>query len=168
MKQKYTHEVHQGCHSNTICDSQVGRRNNCTLCATVCSMEGLEFVGLHGRLVFVQVCEWVLCPVVVSIVVRIDGLCLQARDCVEFLDCGSTETSQSAENSTFNLCNLRVFNGIYKSVLGLGSVVLELLGSVLLTKGRNLIEVHLQIVCHLLGKLILWSPLFLLDECRPV
>ena len=46
-------------------------------------MEGLELVRLHRRLVLVQVAERVLGAVVVGVVVRVDGLRLQARDRVE-------------------------------------------------------------------------------------
>lgn len=49
------------------------------------SVEGLQLVGLHRGLVFVQVSQGVLGPVVVGIVVRIDRLRLQASDGVEFL-----------------------------------------------------------------------------------
>merc|ERR1719316_1065231 len=53
----------------------------------------------------------------------------------------------------------------YKCVLGLGSMILELLCGIFLTEGSNLVEVHLQIMGHFLGEVILWCPL---DKCCPM
>merc|ERR1719213_1605899 len=50
------------------------------------SVEGLELVRLHRRLVLVQVAERVLGAVVVGVVVRVDGLRLEAGNRVELLD----------------------------------------------------------------------------------
>merc|ERR1740121_3031804 len=50
------------------------------------SMERLQLVRLHGRLVLVQVGQWVLGPVVVGIVVCVDSLRLEPSNRVEFLN----------------------------------------------------------------------------------
>merc|ERR1719375_1902940 len=81
------------------------------------SVEGLELVGLDGRLILVQVGEGVLSAVVMGIVVRINRLRLQARDCIKLLDRGCPETGQCSEHSTFNFCDLRILNGVDKGVL---------------------------------------------------
>merc|ERR1719265_847328 len=123
----------------------------------VCSVERLELIGLHGSLVFVQVRERVLGPVVVGIVVGIDCLRLQASDGIKLLDCCSTQPGQSPEDCPLNFCHLRVLHGIYQCVLCLCCMVLQLLGRVLFAKRRNLVEVHLKVMRHLLCQLILGS-----------
>merc|ERR1719313_153256 len=90
-----------------------------------------------------------------SIVVRVDCLCLKTCNGIELLDSRSSKTGQGTENRAFDLRHLCVFNCVNQCVLGLGSMVLELFGGVLFTKGGDLVEVHFQIMCHLLCKLIL-------------
>merc|ERR1719326_158776 len=123
----------------------------------MCSVERFELVRLHWRLVLVQVSERVLSTVVVGIVVGINGLGLKARNSIELLDGCRTEAGQGTEYRALDLRNLSVLHGIDQGVLGLCGVVLQLLGSVLLTERSNFVEVHLQVVCHLLGKVILRS-----------
>merc|ERR1719235_2673976 len=121
-------------------------------------VEGLELVGLHWRLILVEVRQWVLCAVVMRIIVRVDRLCLEARDRVELLDSRRAKARQGAENRTLDLRHLSVLHSINQRVLRLCSVVLQLLRSVLLTERRNLVEVHLQIMGHLLGEVVLRRP----------
>jgi len=106
-------------------------------------VEGLQLVRLHRGLVLVQVRERVLRPVVVRIVVGVDRLGLQTRDGVELLDRRGAEPGQGPEHRPLDLRHLRVLHGVHQGVLGLRRVVLELLRSVLLPEGRNLVEVHL-------------------------
>merc|ERR1719158_1169887 len=119
------------------------------------SVEGLQLVSLHRSLVLVQVCQRVLCAVVVGIVVRIDGLSLKTSNGVKFFDRGGTQASESPEDSTLDFGNLGVLHSVDQGVLCLCCVILQLFGGVLLTKGCNLIEVHFEVVCHLFRKLIL-------------
>merc|ERR1719263_1985639 len=91
------------------------------------------------------------------IIVSIDRLSLQTGNRVKLLDGGSTQTSECPEHGSLNLSDLSILNGIDKSVLGLGCMILQLLGSVLLAERSNLVEVHLEVMCHLLGKFVLWS-----------
>merc|ERR1719230_1517401 len=128
------------------------------------SVERLELVGLHWCLVFVQVGQRVLCTVVVSIVVCIDGLGLQACNSVELLDRGSTQAGQCPEDSTLDLCDLCVLHCIDEGILRLCCMVLEFLGGVLLTERSDLVEVHLEVVSHLGGELILWCLLTVLVD----
>merc|ERR1719399_1362807 len=88
-------------------------------CPHVGSVEGLKLVGLHRRLILVEVREGVLCPVVVRIVVRVDGLSLKARDRVELLDSRRAEARQRTEHRTLNLCLLSVRLGMNQRVLRL-------------------------------------------------
>merc|ERR1719240_401979 len=120
-------------------------------------MEGLELIRLDRRLVFVQVSQWVLGTVMMSIIVCIDGLSLKTSDRVEFLDGGCTQACQCTEYCALDLSNFRILDCINKGVLCLGSVILQLLGGVFLTKRRNLVEVHLQVMCHLLCKFVFRS-----------
>merc|ERR1719439_412748 len=83
------------------------------------SVERLELVGLHWCLVFVQVCQRVLRTVVVSIVVCINGLGLQACDGVELLDRRGTQTGQCPEDSTLDLCDLCILHCIDEGILRL-------------------------------------------------
>merc|ERR1719449_396390 len=89
-----------------------------------------------------------------SVVVSIDGLRLKARNRIEFLDGGSTQPSESPKNCTFDLCDLSVLNCIHQGVLSFCCMVLKLLGRVFFTKRSDLVEIHLQIVRHLLGELV--------------
>merc|ERR1719321_1775964 len=119
------------------------------------SMERLELVCLNRSLVLVQVSKWVLSTIVVSIIVCINGLRLEACNCVKLLNSGSAEPRQSAKHSTFDLCNFGVFDSIDEGVLSLGCVILKLLGCILFTEGCDLVEIHLEVVGHLFRKLIL-------------
>mmetsp|Transcript_11050 Transcript_11050/g.19941 ORF Transcript_11050/g.19941 Transcript_11050/m.19941 type:complete len:222 (-) Transcript_11050:84-749(-) len=115
-----------------------------------------------------QVCQWILSTVVVSIVVGINRLRFKTRDGIKLLDRGSAEPGQSTEHCALDLCNLCVLNRVHERVLRLRSMVLELLRGVLLSERGNLVEVHLQIMCHLLCEIIFRSvsPACLeLDEC---
>merc|ERR1719310_301647 len=118
-------------------------------------VEGLQLVSLHRSLVFVQVRQWVLRTVVVGIIVGVDGLSLQACDGVKLLDGRGTQAGQRPEDRALDLSHLRILDGVDEGVLRLGRVVLELLGRVLLAEWRNLVEVHLQVVGHLLGQVVL-------------
>merc|ERR1719440_1224908 len=126
---------------------------------TLYSVEGLELVGLHWCFVLVQVCKWVLCTVVVRIIVGINCLSLETSYGIKLLDGCGTQTRQGTEHSTLDLCHLCILHCIYQCVLGLRSVVLEFLGCVLFTKRCDLVEVHLQVVSHLLCQLVLRCPL---------
>jgi len=117
--------------------------------AKIGERKNMNLPGVHVDL------PGVLRAVVVSIVVRVDGLRLQASDRVELLDRRRAEARQRTEHGTLDLCHLRVLHRINERVLRLGGVVLELLRRVLLTERGNLVEVHLQIVRHLLSQLIL-------------
>merc|ERR1719359_2505893 len=121
------------------------------------SVERLELVGLHWCLVLVQMRERILRPVVVCIIVGIDGLCFQTCDGIKFLNGGGAQTCQRSEHCSFDLGHLRVLHCIHKGVLSLCRMVLQLLCCIFLTKGRDLVEVHLEIVGHLLGQFILRS-----------
>mmetsp|Transcript_4854 Transcript_4854/g.10718 ORF Transcript_4854/g.10718 Transcript_4854/m.10718 type:complete len:217 (-) Transcript_4854:184-834(-) len=90
----------------------------------------------------------------VSIIVSINGLCLQPGNGVELLDCCSPQAGQCTEHCTLDLGDLGILDGINQGVLRLRGMVLQLLGSVLLAEWRNLIEVHLQVVGHLLRQLV--------------
>merc|ERR1719440_388611 len=119
------------------------------------SVEGLQLVGLDWCLIFMQVREWVLGAVVVGIIVGINCLCLETCDCIKLLDGGCAKSGQSTEHSPLDFRNFGVLDGVDEGVLGLGSVILQLLGSVLFAKRRNLVEVHFQVMRHLFGQLIL-------------
>merc|ERR1719446_1546261 len=122
-----------------------------------CSVERLELVSRNWRLVFMQVRQWVLCPVVMCIIVRIDRLRFKTGNRVKLLDSRCAKASQCTEHRTFDLRNFGILNRVHQCVLGLCGVVLEFLRGVLLTEWSNLVEVHLKVVRHLFGKLILWS-----------
>merc|ERR1719262_1174866 len=104
------------------------------------SVEGLELVGFHGGFIFVQMCQWVLGAIVMCIVVRINGLCLQTSNGVKLFDGCRTQASQCAEHSALDLCDLGILHGIDQGVLSLCCVVLKLLCCILFAKRRNLIE----------------------------
>merc|ERR1719191_2153306 len=95
--------------------------------------------------------------VMVCIVVCIDCLSLETRYGIELLDCGSAQTCQSTKNSTLDFSHLRVLHCVNESILGLCCMVLQLLCSVFFPKGRNLVEVHLKVVCHFFRQLIFRS-----------
>merc|ERR1740117_881827 len=121
------------------------------------SVEGLQLVSLDWRLILVQVCKRVLSTVVVRIVVGINGLGLKTCDSIELLNRGSAQASESTKYSPLDFGNLRIFNCVDKGILGLSRMVLKLFGRVLFAEGGDLVEIHLQIVGHLLGQLILRS-----------
>merc|ERR1719387_1011131 len=121
------------------------------------SMERLQLVGFNRCLIFVQVSEWVLCPVVVSVIVGINGLSFQASDGVKLLDGCCSQTSQGTEDRSLDLCYFGIFHRIDQSVLGLGRMVLQLFCGILFAEWCNLVKVHLQVMGHLLGQLILRS-----------
>mmetsp|Transcript_22480 Transcript_22480/g.36983 ORF Transcript_22480/g.36983 Transcript_22480/m.36983 type:complete len:237 (-) Transcript_22480:55-765(-) len=131
-------------------------------------MERFEFVGLYRRLILVQMCQWVLGPVVMRVIVCINSLRLKACDGVELLDGCGTKPGESPEHGALDLSYLRILHSVHERVLRLRSMVLELLRGVLLSERGNLVEVHLQIMCHLLCEIIFRSvsPACLeLDEC---
>merc|ERR550514_1599058 len=133
-----------------------GRRTAAFPAAAVArSVERLELVRLDGRLVLVQVAERVLRAVVVGVVVRVDRLRLEAGDRVELLDRRRAEARERAEDRALDLGHLGVLHRVHERVLRVRRMVLELLRRVLLTERRNLVEVHLQVVRHLLGELVL-------------
>mmetsp|Transcript_38162 Transcript_38162/g.69620 ORF Transcript_38162/g.69620 Transcript_38162/m.69620 type:complete len:222 (+) Transcript_38162:146-811(+) len=106
--------------------------------------------------------------VVVRIVVGVDGLRFKAGDRIELFDCGSTQTRQGPKDGPFDLSHFGVLHGIHKRVLCLRGMILELLGGVLFAERSNLVEIHFQVMCHLLCEIIFRSvsPACLeLDEC---
>ena len=103
-------------------------------------MERLELVRLHRGLVLVQVTERVLGAVVVCIVVRINGLRLEACDRVELLDSRSAKPRERTKNRTLDLRNLCVLDGIHEGVLRVRGVVLQLLRRILLADGAILLK----------------------------
>merc|ERR1719235_809436 len=121
------------------------------------SVERLQLVCLDWGFILVQVRKRILCAVVVRIIVSVNGLCLQSRNGVELLDGGCAQSCESTEDCPLYLGHLRVLDGVDQGVLRFGCVVLQLLGSVLLTKWCDLVEVHLQVMRHLLGQFVLWS-----------
>jgi len=138
-----------------------------TIATSSSLVEALELVRLDRGLVGVERLERVLATVVVSVIVSIDGLGLEAGDGVELLDGGGTEPGQSTEHGTLDLSDLSVLDGIDEDILGVLGVVLELLGGVLLSERSDLVEVHLQVVGHLLsqrGRLLLQERLGSGDE----
>merc|ERR1719272_681888 len=128
-----------------------------TVHTALSSMEGLELVCLHWRLILVQVRQRVLGAVVVGIIVGINSLRLEAGNCVKLLDGGCTKARQGTEDCAFNLGNLSILHCVNKRVLSLRGVVLQLLGRVLLSERSDLVEVHLQVIGHFLCELILRS-----------
>merc|ERR1719473_1441978 len=134
---------------------------------TLGSVERLELVRFDRCLVLMEVCQRIFCTIVVSIVVGINGLCFQTCDGIKLLDGGGTQACQGTEHCAFDLSHLSVFHCVHQGVLRLGSMVLQFLGCVFLTERRNLVEIHLKIVGHLLGELILRRLLrSSLDELR--
>mmetsp|Transcript_66431 Transcript_66431/g.192510 ORF Transcript_66431/g.192510 Transcript_66431/m.192510 type:complete len:237 (+) Transcript_66431:2-712(+) len=119
------------------------------------SMERLELVRLNRRLVFVQVGQRILCAVMVRIVVRVDGLRLEPGDGIELLDRRRAEAGQGAEHGALDLGDLGVLHGIHEGILRLRRVVLELFGGVLFAEWCDLVEIHLEIVRHLLRQVVL-------------
>ena len=88
-------------------------------------MERLQLVRRHRGLVVVQMRERVLGAVVVGIIVRIDGLGLQARDGIELLDGRGTEARQRTEDRALDLSNLSVLDSVNERVLRRGGVGLQ-------------------------------------------
>merc|ERR1719199_2022565 len=110
------------------------------------SVEGLELVCLNWSLIFVQVGKGILSTIVMGIVVRIDGLRLEASDGIELLDCGSAKACEGAEDRTLDLGHLSILHRIDKGVLGLGGVVLQFFSGVLLSERSYFVKVHFEIV----------------------
>merc|ERR1719321_1988051 len=110
------------------------------------SMEGLEFVSLNWCLILVEVRKRILSTIVMSIVVRINRLSFKTRNCIELFNRGCSQTSQCTEHCTLNFCYFCILHSVNQGVLGLGSVILELLCSILLTEGCDLVVVHLKVV----------------------
>merc|ERR1719262_1299562 len=104
------------------------------------SVERLELVGFHGSLVLVEVCEWVFRPVMVGIVVSVNGLRLETRDGIKLLDRGRPEAGEGTENGPLDFGNLRVLHCVHQCVLCLRGVVLELLCGVFLSERGDLVE----------------------------
>merc|ERR1719428_1978645 len=77
------------------------------------SVERLELVGFHGSLVLVEVCERVFRPVMVGIVVSVNGLGLQTRDGIKLLDGGRPETGKGTENGPLDFGDLRVLHCVH-------------------------------------------------------
>lgn len=82
---------------------------------------------------------------------------LQSGDGVELLDRRRAQAGERPEHRPLDLGDLGVLHSVHERVLGLRRVVLELLRRVLLPKRSNLVEVHLEIVGHLLGQVVLWA-----------
>merc|ERR1719336_1208992 len=101
--------------------------------------------------------EGVLCSVMVRIVVGVDGLRLQPGDGIKLFYGRGSQARQGPEHCTLNFCNFCILNSIHKGVLSLCRMILQLLGSVLLPERGNLVEIHLEIVSHLLREVILGS-----------
>merc|ERR550514_1338883 len=97
-------------------------------------------VRLHRSLVAVQRRERVLVPIVVSVIVRIDGLRLETRDGIELLDARGTQARQCTEHRTLNLSNLGVLDRIDESLLSSLSVLRQLLSGVLLSERSDLVK----------------------------
>ncbi len=75
-------------------------------------MEGLQLVGFDRSFVSVQVSQRVLSTVVVSVIVRVDGLRFQTSDGVELLDGSSTQAGQSTKDGTLDFSDFRVFDRV--------------------------------------------------------
>merc|ERR1719491_1128153 len=75
-------------------------------------VERLQFVRLHWCLVLMQVSQGILRPVMVSIVVSIDGLRFQPGDRVKLFDCCSTQSRQGAEYRALYLLLFREFPSV--------------------------------------------------------
>merc|ERR1712196_552339 len=90
-----------------------------------------------------------------GVIVGIDRLGLKTSYRVKLLDRRRAQTSKRAEDRTLDFRDLCVLDRIDQRVLRLCRVVLQLLCGVLLTEGSNLVEVHLEVVRHLLRKVIL-------------
>merc|ERR1719353_1481828 len=102
------------------------------------SMERCELILRHLRLVAVDVRQGILCPVVVRIVVLVNGLRLKASDGVEFFDLGGPEPSKRAEHGALDLRDLGVLHSVYQGVLRPRRVLLELLRRVLFPERGDL------------------------------
>merc|ERR1740138_201662 len=95
-------------------------------------VEALQLVGLDRRFILVQVRERILCPVVMGIIVSIDGLRLQTCNRVKLLDRSGTQPCESPEHGPLDLSDLCIFDGVYQRVLCLRRMVLQLSGGVFL------------------------------------
>merc|ERR1719198_1223444 len=124
------------------------------------SVEGLQLVCLYGSFVLVQVCKWIFGTVVMGVIVCVNGLGFESSNGVELLDGGSTQAGERPEDSALDLRDLCILHGIDQGVLSLGGMVLQLLCCVLFAERSDLIEIHLEVVCHLFRKLVLWRMVF--------
>merc|ERR1719323_245631 len=120
------------------------------------SVEGLELVCLHRCLVLVQVRQGILRSVMVSIIVSVNSLGFKASYRIELLDGSGAEACEGTEDSALDLSHLGILHSIDQCVLRLCRMVLELLGGILFAERGNLIEVHLQVMRHLLCQIVLW------------
>merc|ERR550532_637626 len=108
------------------------------------AVEGRVLVGGHSGLGAVQIVQGVLVPVMVVVVVLVDGLRLEAGNGVKLLDLRRSEARQGAEDGALDLRDLGVFHGIDEGVLRPRRVRLQLARGVLLAEGRNLCAVRLS------------------------
>merc|ERR1719264_1214033 len=99
----------------------------------------------------------VLSAVVVRIIVSVDRLRLQPSNRVKLFDGCSAQPGQRPKDCSLDLCHLCVLHCIHQRVLSLRRVVLQFLCCVLLAKRGNLVEIHLEVMGHLLGQIILWG-----------
>ena len=74
---------------------------------------------------------------------------------VELLDFGGAQSISRTSHCTFDLGNLRILNCTYSRVLSLSfpSEILKFLRGIF-HEGRQLVEIHLQIVCRFLRRLV--------------
>ena len=121
-------------------------------------MERFEFVCLNGCFILMEVRQRVLRAIVVCIIVCIDGLSFKTRNGVELLDGSRAEPRKRPEDGTLDLSNLGVLHSVDERILRLRRVILQLFRSVLFAERSNLVEVHFEIMRHLLCEVIFWCP----------
>merc|ERR1719183_1899734 len=109
------------------------------------------------------------------VVIGVDGLSFQASYGIKLLDGGRSQACERTEYSTFDFCHLCILHGIYEGILCLCRMVLQLFGGVFFAEWCDFVEIHFQIVRHLLGQVVFRrSPLLvcicqrLLQESRSV
>merc|ERR1719160_2273701 len=102
--------------------------------ALLCSVEGLEFVGLHWCLVLVEMREGILSAVMMRVIVCVDGLCFKTGYRIKLFDCCRTQPCESTEHCPLDLCDLCVLHGVHQGVLSFCSMILKLLCCVFLTE----------------------------------
>mmetsp|Transcript_1379 Transcript_1379/g.2534 ORF Transcript_1379/g.2534 Transcript_1379/m.2534 type:complete len:280 (+) Transcript_1379:144-983(+) len=121
------------------------------------SMERLQLVRLHRGLILVQVRQGIFGTIVMRIIICINCLRFQSCYSVKFLDGGCAQACERPENCPLDFSDLCVLHGIHQRVLRLRGMILKLLRSIFLAERCDLVEIHLEIVSHLLGKVILRS-----------